>query len=119
MVTGLLKAMSVASIGFTMVSALPRAVARQSIDFDLVNSTPDPTVMPDDRSNFDRDAAIASVIASINKDPLPQASKRSLETRDVAVSTYPGYTANVQVANASMSAPMDCNNKVGGRGWLF
>ncbi|KAL8998610.1 MAG: hypothetical protein Q9169_002361 [Polycauliona sp. 2 TL-2023] len=114
MVTALLKALSVASLGFNLASAFPRSadtklVARQSIDFDLVDSTPDPTVPPDDRSHFNRAAAIAAVVADINADPLPQ--KRSRETRDVVVATYPGYTANIQVANASISAPLDCNKR--------
>ncbi|KAL8645698.1 MAG: hypothetical protein Q9226_007184 [Calogaya cf. arnoldii] len=95
---------------FNESSALPHLVARQSIDFDLVHPTLDPTRLPEARSNFNRDAAIASVVAPINADPLPQ-SKRSLESRDVAVSTYPGYTANVQLANAAMSAPLDCNKR--------
>ncbi|KAL8699739.1 MAG: hypothetical protein Q9224_001286 [Gallowayella concinna] len=113
MKTGLLKAISAASLGFNLASALPRIdgrnlVARQDIDFNLVDSTPDPTVFPEDRSHFNSAAAIASVVAAINAHPLPPL-KRSLETRDVVVATYAGYTANTLVGNASMYAPMDCN----------
>ncbi|KAL8948290.1 MAG: hypothetical protein Q9222_005511 [Ikaeria aurantiellina] len=110
----LLKVISAASLGLNnLVSALPRTdgrnlVARQDIDFNLVDSTPDPTVLPEDRSHFNPSAAIASVVAAINADPLPQ-SKRSLETRDVVVSTYEGYTENTLVGNASMYTPLDCN----------
>ncbi|KAL9029127.1 MAG: hypothetical protein Q9180_007067 [Flavoplaca navasiana] len=117
MMNSLLKAVSVAWFGFSLVSAIPRSadhglVARQGIDFNLLDSTPDPTVLPDDRSHFNQDAAIASVVAAINASPLPQPQKkRSLDTRDVVVSTYPGYTANVQLANASMSSPVDYNNR--------
>ncbi|KAL8837283.1 MAG: hypothetical protein Q9170_002578 [Blastenia crenularia] len=77
-------------------------------DFNLVNSTPDGTILPEDRSHLNPSAAIASVVAAINADPLPQ-SKRSLETRDVVVATYDGYTANTLLGNASIHTPLDCN----------
>ncbi|KAL8675795.1 MAG: hypothetical protein Q9186_007601, partial [Xanthomendoza sp. 1 TL-2023] len=101
MKTGLLKAISAASLGFNLASALPRIdgrnlVARQDIDFNLVDSTPDPTVFAEDRSHFNSAAAIASVVAAINAHPLPPL-KRSLETRGVVVATYAGYTANTLV----------------------
>ncbi|KAL8788747.1 MAG: hypothetical protein Q9195_007154 [Heterodermia aff. obscurata] len=82
---------------------------RQSIDFKLVDSTPDPTIQPGDTSNFNPSAAIASVIAAISASPLPQ-SKRSLEARDIVVNTYDGYTVNTPIGNASIDAPLDCNN---------
>ncbi|KAL8951318.1 MAG: hypothetical protein Q9183_007465, partial [Haloplaca sp. 2 TL-2023] len=112
----MMKVLSAASLCLNLALALPqpntpRLEARQSIDFDLVDSTPDPTFQPEDRSNFNPSAAIASVIAAINANPLPQ-SKRSIEARaDVLVTTYPGYTDNTPVADAAMSAPNDCNNK--------
>ncbi|KAL9593716.1 MAG: hypothetical protein Q9219_007419 [cf. Caloplaca sp. 3 TL-2023] len=116
MKAGILCAISIATIGFNLVSALPhdgdrKLVARQSIDFDLVDSTPDPTVQPEDRSHFNAAAAIASVVAAINADPLPQTAKRSLEARDVLTTTSPGYTPNTLVANAAMSVPLDCNKR--------
>lgn len=68
--------MSVASLGFKLSSAMPRSggntlVARQSIDFDLVDSTLDRTAVPEDKTYFNLDATIASVITAINADPLP------------------------------------------------
>lgn len=71
-----------------LASALPSQLyARQSIDFDLVDSTPDPTVKPDNTTNLNSVAAIASVIAEVKANPLPQ-NKRSLQARDIVVSTY-------------------------------
>lgn len=113
----MLKAISAASLSFNLVSALPgfhsrKLEARQDIDFDLVDSTSDPTILPGDTSNFNPSAAIASVVAAISASPLSQ-SKRSLEARDVVVSTYAGYTINTPMGNASINAPMDCNKHVG------
>lgn len=95
-----------------LVSALPpHLITRQSIDFDLVDSTPDPTIKPDNTTNLNVAAAIASVIAEVKENPLPQA-KRSLQARDIVVSTYAEYTANQPIDNAAINAPLDCNKKV-------
>ncbi len=104
---------AIAAFALAQVSlALPPQLnARQSIDFDLVDSTPDPIVKPDDTRNFDAAAAIASVIAEIKEDPLPQ-EKRALEVRDIVVSTYPGYAVNQALGRAAINAPLDCNKKV-------
>ncbi|KAG7004913.1 hypothetical protein G7Y79_00022g051340 [Physcia stellaris] len=111
--SGMLKVISVASLSINLVSALPgfhsrKLEARQDINFDLVDATPDPTISPGDTSNFNPSAAIASVVAAISANPLPQ-SKRGLEARDVVVSTYAGYTINTPIGNAAINAPLDCN----------
>ena len=110
----ILKALSTASISFALALALPqpespKLESRQSIDFDLADFTPDPTVLPEDTSNFNPSAAIASVVAAISAGPQ---SKRSFQARDIIVSTYAGYTTNTPVGNAAMNAPKDCNNHV-------
>ena len=86
--------------------------ARQSIDFDLVDSVPDPVIQPNDVSNFDPAAAIASVIAEVKAGGPLAERKRALESRDILVSTYPGYTDNTPLGNVSINAPLDCNQKV-------
>ena len=116
MLNKMLKVISAAMLCSHLALALPqpekqKLQARQDIDFDLVNSTPDPTILPGDTSNFNAPAAIAAVKAAVTASPLPQ-SKRSLEARDIIVNTYPGYTDNIAVANAAMNAPMDCNGHV-------
>ena len=73
--------------------------ARQSIDFDLVDSVPDPVIQPNDVSNFDPAAAIASVIAEVKAGGPLSERKRALESRDILVSTYPGYTDNTPLGN--------------------
>lgn len=112
-----LSAAAVATVLAQLTSAAPQTgdsklQARQSINFDVVDSTPDPTVQPNDNSNTDPAAAIASVIAEIKAgSPLFQ-KKRALEARDIIVSTYPGYTDNTPLGNAAINAPLDCNQKV-------
>ena len=113
----MLKAISAASL--TLALALPgpngrKLEARQDIDFDLVDSTPDPTIRPEDTSNFNPSAAIASVVAAVTASPLPQ-SKRGLEARAIVINTYAGYTDNVPIGNAAINAPLDCNKRVGVR----
>ena len=117
MKTRILKVISAASLSFTLAIALPglngrKLEARQDIDFKLADSTPDPTIRPDGTSDFNPAAAIASVVAAIAASPLPQ-TKRSLEARDIVVTTYAGYTDNVLIGNAAINAPLDCNKKVG------
>ena len=116
MKTAMLKAISAASLSFTLALALPgpngrKLEARQDINFTLVDSTPDPTIRPDDTSNFNSSAAIASVVAAVTASPETQ-SKRSLEARDMLVNSYPGYTDNVPIGKAAMYAPLDCNKHV-------
>jgi hypothetical protein len=100
-----------------VISAAPHASdaklqARQSINFDLVESAPDPSVQPDDTSNYHPAAAIASVIAEVQAgNPLSE-RKRALEARDIVVSTYAGYTANIPLGNLAINAPLDCNQRV-------
>jgi hypothetical protein len=86
--------------------------ARQSIDFDLVDSAPDPTVLPNDISTTDPEAAIASVIAEVRAGSPLSERRRALDTRDIIVGTYPGYTANILLDNVAINAPLDCNQKV-------
>jgi hypothetical protein len=112
----ILCAASVASIFAQFTSALlqtsdSKLQARQNIDFDLVDSTPDPIVKPNDTSHFNPAAAIASVIAEVKENPLPQL-KRALDARDIVVSTYAGYTVNTALGNVAINAPLDCNKKV-------
>ena len=121
--SGTLKAVSAASLSFNLALALPglngrKLETRQDINFKLADSTPDPTVRPDDTSNFNPAAAIASVIAAISASPLPQ-SKRSLEARDIVVTTYAGYTDNALIGNAAINAPLDCNKHVCACDWML
>lgn len=92
----------------------PKLQARQSINFDLVDSTPDPTVQPGDTSHFNPAAAIASVIAEVQAGTPLAEKKRALEARDIVVSTYAGYEANIPLGNVAINAPLDCNGKVSG-----
>jgi hypothetical protein len=81
---------------------------RQEIDYDLVESTPDPVIAPGNYTNYDQQAAIDAVVAEISQDPLPQ-------KRDVLVSTGNYNTAPVGFTSVSMSssaainAPLNCN----------
>lgn len=114
----LLVGAAVAATFAQVVSAVPqdggsKLHARQGIDFDLVDSTPDPTVQPGDTSNFDPAAAIASVIAEVKAGTPLSEERRDLEARDIVVSIYPGYTQNVLLGNAAINAPLDCNGRVG------
>lgn len=45
---------------------------------------------------------------------MPQA-KRSIQARDIVVSTYPGYTVNQAIGNAAINASLDCNKKASHR----
>lgn len=97
-----------------VVFAFPRSTkleARQDIDFDLVDSAPDPTILPDDSTNYNPTAAISAVVAEISANPIPQ-QRRSIQRRSIVTNTYPGYTDNVAVGNAAINAPNDCNGFV-------
>ena len=121
MKTAIIGAATAVSVLIQSTSALPRAGnaklhARQAIDFELVDATPDPVVKPDDTSSFNAAAAIASVIADVKANPLPQDTnaKRDVVARDIVVSTYNGYSPNALLGNVAINAPLDCNKKVSG-----
>ncbi|OCL03336.1 hypothetical protein AOQ84DRAFT_151178 [Glonium stellatum] len=90
-------------------SSAPTLEARQNIDFDLVDSAPDPSIAPDDSANYNPTSALSSVIAEVSENPLPQ-RRRGIQRRDILVSTSPGYTNNVFLDSAAINAPLDCNN---------
>ena len=117
MKTGLLNAIPLASLIFNLALAMPgpsgrKLEARQDIDFNLVDSTPDPIISPEGTSKFNPSTAVTSVSAAVTASPLPQ-SKRSLEARAIVVNTHAGYTANVPIGNAAIYAPLDYNKHVG------
>lgn len=91
-------------------SDVPHVLRRQDIDFQLVDDTPEPTIAPDNSTDYNQQAAISEVLASINDDPLPQDSP--LGKRDMIISTYPGYTQNLQLTGAAINAPLNCNGAV-------
>jgi len=91
--------------------ALGGAIAlrrRQDINYDLVDSTPDPVIAPGNYTNYNQQAAINAVVADISQDPLPQ-------KRDVLVSTGnyntapAGYSSIVVPSSAALNAPLNCN----------
>ncbi|KAJ8109097.1 hypothetical protein OPT61_g7702 [Boeremia exigua] len=92
-------------------SSGPKLQARQSINFDLVDNSPDPVVQPGDTSHFNPAAAIASVVAEVKSGAPLAERKRALEARDIVVTTYPGYTTNTALGNVAINAPLDCNQK--------
>lgn len=102
-----------------------RMSRRQDIDFQLVDDSPEPIIAPDNSTNYNQQAAISEVVASINEDPLPQDS--TLGKRDMVISTYPGYTENTLLSGAAINAPLNCNGAVSAsrntypyeRGWLI
>ena len=83
---------------------------RQDIDFDLIDESPEPTVAIDDSSNYNQQAAIDAVITEVETNPLPQ--RRDLHRRDIVVETSSGYTSNVQIKDAAMSVPKNCQGSV-------
>lgn len=87
--------------------------ARQDIDFDLIDSSPDPATAPDNSANYDPSAALAAAIAQVSTDPLPQSVRRRTahERRSIQVSTYSGYTDNLSLGTAAINAPLDCAGK--------
>lgn len=81
---------------------------RQDIDFDLVDSTPDPTISPNNYTDYNQQAAIAAVVADVSSDPLPQ--RRDVTGDAVMVSTTPGgYSKVVIPGTAAINAPLNCN----------
>ena len=114
MKTKLLSAAAITATLTRVTLGVPEAklLARQSIDFDLVDSVPDPTIQPNDVSDFDPAAAVASVISEIRAGSPLAERKRALEIRDIIVSNYPGYTDNIALGNVAINAPLDCNQKV-------
>lgn len=85
---------------------------RQDIDFDLVDESPEPTVAIDDSSNYDQQVAIDAVITEMETNPLPQRRDMDLHRRDVIIETSTGYTSNVKIKDASISAPKNCQGSV-------
>jgi len=85
---------------------------RQDIDFDLVDESPEPTVAIDDSSNYNQQAAIDAVITEVESNPLPQRRDTDLHRRDIVVETSNGYTSNVQIKDAAMSVPKNCQGSV-------
>lgn len=85
---------------------------RQDIDFDLVDESPEPTVAIDDSSNYNQQAAVDAVITEVETNPLPQRRDTDLHRRDIVVETSNGYTSNVQIKNAAMSVPKNCQGSV-------
>ncbi|KAI4848392.1 hypothetical protein E4T44_03957, partial [Aureobasidium sp. EXF-8845] len=81
---------------------------RQDINFDLVDESPKPTVAIDDSSNYDQQVAIDAVITEMETNPLPQRRDVDLHRRDVIIETSNGYTSNVKIKDASISAPKNC-----------
>lgn len=85
---------------------------RQDIDFDLVDASPEPTVAIDDSSNYNQQAAIDAVITEVETNPLPQKRDTDLHRRDIVVETSDGYTSNIQIKDAAMSVPKNCQGSV-------
>ena len=101
----------------TAANDSPKAslVRRQDIDFDLVDQTPDPIIAPDNSTNYNQKAALAEVKLEILRDPLPQDPGSFKVRRDIITTTSPGYTSNIQLAGAAISAPLNCNGAVSDR----
>lgn len=91
---------------------LPIIARRQDIDFDLVDEAPEPMVAIDDSSNYNQQAAIDAVISEVEANPLPQRRDTDLHRRDIVVETSSGYTPNVQIQDAAISAPKNCQGSV-------
>ncbi|KAH0085053.1 hypothetical protein KCU96_g10493, partial [Aureobasidium melanogenum] len=87
---------------------LPILARRQDIDFNLVDEAPEPTVAIDDSSNYNQQAAIDAVVSEVEANPLPQRRDTDLHRRDIVVETSSGYTSNVQIQDAAISAPKNC-----------
>ncbi|KAH0270130.1 hypothetical protein KCU91_g8282, partial [Aureobasidium melanogenum] len=87
---------------------LPILARRQDVDFDLVDEAPEPTVAIDDSSNYNQQAAIDAVVSEVEANPLPQRRDTDLHRRDIVVETSSGYTSNVQIQDAAISAPKNC-----------
>jgi hypothetical protein len=79
---------------------------RQDIDFDLVDSTPDPTIAPNNYTDYNRQAAIASVIADVNSDPLIQKRDGPISKRAPS-----GFASIAIPASAAVNAPLNCNGE--------
>ncbi|KAL2025702.1 hypothetical protein VTO58DRAFT_103928 [Aureobasidium pullulans] len=84
-------------------------VRRQDIDFDLVDETPDPVIAPDNSTNYNQKDAVAVVKLDIIEDPLRQDASTAKVRRDIITTTSPGYTFNIPLTGAALSAPLNCN----------
>lgn len=87
---------------------IARLRRRQDIDFDLVDSTPDPTVAPNNYTDYNRQAAINAVVADISSDPLPQ-KRDALGPRDTYTTAPSGYSSIIVPSSAALNAPLNCN----------
>lgn len=83
-------------------------VRRQDIDFDLVDSTPDPTIAPNNYTDYNRQAAINAVVADIGSDPLPQ-KRETPRFRDIYNTAQNGYSTIIVPGSAALNAPLNCN----------
>ncbi|KAG9528189.1 hypothetical protein KCU93_g4603, partial [Aureobasidium melanogenum] len=90
------------------LGGIARIRRRQEIDFDLVDSTPDPTIAPNDYTDYNQQAAIDAVVADIFSDPLPQ-KRDSLAPRDIYNTAPGGYSSIVVSSSVALSAPLNCN----------
>ncbi|KAG9739718.1 hypothetical protein KCU73_g9405, partial [Aureobasidium melanogenum] len=90
------------------LGGIARIRRRQEIDFDLVDSTPDPTIAPNDYTDYNQQAAIDAVVADILSDPLPQ-KRDSLAPRDIYNTAPGGYSSIVVSSSVALSAPLNCN----------
>jgi hypothetical protein len=84
---------------------------RQALDLDLIDQMPDPTRQPDETAGWDAEAAIQSVIESIEGLPLPLLPEPN-DKRDLKIAGAPGYTDNIPLYNTAIDAPPDCYGKV-------
>jgi hypothetical protein len=84
---------------------------RQALDLDLIDQMPDPTRQPDETAGWDADAAVQSVIESIEGLPLPLLPEQ-INKRDLMIAGSAGYTDNIPLYNTAIDAPLDCHGKV-------
>ena len=81
---------------------------RQEIDFGHVDSTPDPTIAPNNYIDYNRQAAINAVVADIISDPLPQ-KHDTLTLKDLYNTASGGYSSVVVPSSAALNARLNCN----------
>ena len=55
---------------------------------------------------------VDAVVSEVEANPLPQKRDLNLHRRDIVVETSSGYTANVQIQDAAISAPKNCQGSV-------
>jgi hypothetical protein len=89
----------------------PTVQPRQALDLDLIDQMPDPIRQPDQTAGWDADAAVQSVIESIEGLPLPLLPEQN-DKRDIMIAGSAGYTDNIPLYNTAIDAPPDCHGKV-------